>query len=420
MTIAQMRESLRDISAELDSSRIRAQALAANPAATVDEMAKATSEITQLRARAEILQNEIADAESRGASVAKPAIVSEPRGLKDILRSREYMRAFTAALRRGDTPRRTEANDRNRILYDALTIAGGSPAGEDGGYLVPEDMDLAIREQLRASEPLSELVTNEIVSTNTGWRVTDTSPTTGFTALTSEVPSGGVPSDDQPSFGKVPYSLTTYGLRLPISNELLDDESAGLIPYLSRWYAKKLALTHNELVLGKLNALTASNIAPSTADSAIIGAIKQLLNVSLDPAISATANIITNQDGFNYLDQLTDDKGRPLLQPDPTSGTPMLFHSRPVKMLSNAQLATREVTTTGETKGVYYPLYVGDGRQYMTLFQRAPMELASTDIGGDAWKSYSTEMRGIVRLGASVFDSAAMVKREIFIAATAG
>ena len=121
--------------------------------------------------------------------------------------------------------------------------------------------------------------------------------------------------------------------------------------------------------------------------------------------------LITNQDGFNYLDGLADTTGRPLLQPDPATGAPMLFGSRRIAVCSNAILPTRE------SSGSYYPLYIGDGRQYTTLFQRAPMELASTDVGGDAWKSYSTEVRGIVRLGTGVFAAGAMCKREIFIGA---
>ena len=33
---------------------------------------------------------------------------------------------------------------------------------------------------------------------NTGWRVVDTAPTTGMTALTSEIPEDGIAQDDQP------------------------------------------------------------------------------------------------------------------------------------------------------------------------------------------------------------------------------
>ena len=51
-------------------------------------------------------------------------------------------------------------------------------------------------------------------------------------------------------------------------------------------------------------------------------------------------------------------------------------------------------------------MYIGDFKQYATLFTRQPLELRSTDIGGNAWKTNSIEFRAITRLGASVFDSA--------------
>ena len=52
------------------------------------------------------------------------------------------------------------------------------------------------------------------------------------------------------------------------------------------------------------------------------------------------------------------------------------------------------------------------------LFQRQPLELTSTDIGGTAFRTNSIETRCIARMGASVFDSAAAVRKEIFIPAT--
>ena len=62
------------------------------------------------------------------------------------------------------------------MLYDALTIAGGDPAGEDGGFLVPEDIDRSIREYSRALDPLEELFNVESTTTNSGWRVLPPTP----------------------------------------------------------------------------------------------------------------------------------------------------------------------------------------------------------------------------------------------------
>lgn len=287
-------------------------------------------------------------------------------------------------------------------------------AQHDGGFLVPEDIDHTIRERRRELSPLADLFNVETTSSNSGWRVVDKAPTTGMTALTSEIPTGGIPTDDQPEFAKVTYSMTTYGLIIPVSNELAADEVANLFGYLGNWFAKKQVLTENLLLKNQLEAMTAQNIA-STADA--VAALKSVLNKSLDPAISLNAAILTNQDGYDFLDQIKDGNGRPMLQPDPTSPTSMLFKGRRVVMTANSLLPSRTVTTTGATKGDYFPIYVGDFKQFATLFMRQYLEVTSTDVGGNAFRNNSIEVRGIARMCASTFDSEAAVRREIFTAA---
>ena len=280
---------------------------------------------------------------------------------------------------------------------------------------MPEDIDNTIRELRRDFSPLADLFNVEAVNSNSGWRVVDTAPATGMTALTSEVPSAGIAQDDQPAFAKVTYSLTTYGLIVPVSNELANDEVANLFGYLARWFAKKQILTENALLKAALDTLSAGQVA-ATDDA--VGALKTVLNKELDPAVSAMAVVLCNQDAFNYLDTQKDDNGRPLLQPDPTNATSMLFKGRRVKMVSNALLPTRTVSTAGSTKGDYYPIYVGDFKEFATLFVRQPLEVVSTDIGGNAFRTNSIEVRGISRMAVSTFDTSAAVRKEIFIAAT--
>ena len=57
--------------------------------------------------------------------------------------------------------------------------------------------------------------------------------------------------------------------------------------------------------------------------------------------------------------------------------------------------------------------FIGDFREFATLFQRDAFEVASTDIGGNAWRTDSTEIRGITRLDVAKFDTAAVVRRNI-------
>ena len=207
----------------------------------------------------------------------------------------------------------------------------------------------------------------------------------------------------------MPYSVSKYALYLPVSNELMTDNVANLFSYLSQWFAKKLVITENSLLVTLLQTLTAVDIS---ADP--LKGIKKALNVDLDPAISALATIITNQSGFNELDNLLDDNKRPLLQPDPTNATANRIKGRNVAMVSDLTLAN--VTTgEGQSATTAADIFIGDGKQFATLFRCGSFELASTDIGGNAWRTDSTELRGVARLGVTKFDAAAMVRRSLTV-----
>ena len=156
------------------------------------------------------------------------------------------------------------------------------------------------------------------------------------------------------------------------------------------------------LLLTALKTLTASALTSGTItpDSAI----KTILNKTLDPAISAGAVIMTNQSGFDALDQLTDDMGRGLLQPDPTNATLFRMFDRRVIAVSDAQLPN----TSSKPE-----FFIGDMKEFATLFRKAGLEVASTDIGGNAWAKDLTEVRGIARMCVSKFDTSAVVRRQL-------
>ena len=300
------------------------------------------------------------------------------------------------------TPATGRGREELHPLYDALTIGGGDPVGMDGGFLVPEDIDHSIRELQRDLNPLREFFAAETVNTNSGWRVKDNAPSSGFTAVNE---TATVPRDDQPSFAKVSFSLTKYGMILPVSHELASDEVANLFAYISRWAAKKETITENTLLLAALSSL--SSAAVNIEAEKELKAIKHILNVLLDPAISRSAIILTNQSGFDLLDGLEDGIGRPLMQWNPTDGTPRFLHSHRVDVVSDAVMPNT-TTGTGNDAVTTAPIYIGDSRQDATLFERAPMEVLSTNIGGNAFTNDTIEIRFLKRMGVSAFDAAAM------------
>ena len=323
---------------------------------------------------------------------------------------KEYLDAFFYAITNGVTPMNGKNDAKVAVLYNALTETGGTPAGKDGGFLVPTSFNDMIIEQRRQLVQLSELFNVETVTTPTGWRAVDTAPTTGFEEVDEMATIG---SNDQPAFTKVTYSLKKHGLRVPVSSELMNDNTAGLMAYLARWFAKKGVITENKKLIAALDTLTASNLTTGKE----VDGLKSAINKELDPDIALNAVIITNQSGYDFLDNIKDTTGRGLIQPDPTTGSPMIFKNKRIEVVSDAQLPNRVVTATGATKGTYYPVYVGDYKVFATLFKGKNLEVASTNIGGNAWATDSTEVRGIMRIDVQKLDTAAAIKKEIFIPA---
>lgn len=404
MTLQDMQNQITELGA-----RIRAAAASLSKAAMqddvpMDQVEEQRTALSAMQQRMQALQAAYDVEKSAAAARVQPtpAQPAAPRTRSEILKSNEYARAFAWALRNGINPRNGHNYaDKTKVLYDALTEGGGNPVGADGGFLVPEDIDHQIRELKRELNPLAPLFGGESVTAPTGWRVVDTAPTTGFTAVNE---MATVPSDDQPVFAKITYTLTKYGLILPVSNELANDEVANLFGYIARWFAKKDTILENGLLLGALDDLTA--VALNATDP--IADLKKALNVDLDPAISLGAVVLTNQSGFNALDQLQDANDRPLLQPDPTNATVRRVFGRPVHVVSDAQLPPDGTNNKAD-------IYIGDGHEYATMFTRQGLEIVSTDIGGAAFTTDSIQVRGITRKGVSKFDTAAMVRRTIAI-----
>jgi len=404
MNLQEIMNQITTLGNQIRQANAKIAAMAGDQNVALDDIRAEQAKVQDMNERMLALQASYsALAENQKASVGTVAgAQEEPKSKKAMRASKEYARAFCYAVKHGLNPRNGRGNEKIGILFDAMTEGGGDPAGEDGGFLVPIDIDNSIRELRRELNPLAPLFSEENVTAPTGWRVIDTAPSSPMPAIDE---MGTVPNDsDQPQFAKVTYSLTKYGLRIPISNELMSDEDAGLMAYLSRWFAKKLVLTENSLLITALKTLTPSALTSGTQTAE--AAIKSILNKTLDPAISNSAVIITNQSGFDALDQLTDDMGRGLLQPDPTNATLLRIFGRRIVKVSDGQLANLDTDSKA-------PFFIGDFREFATLFRKEGFEVRSTDVGGNAWATDSIEVRGIARLGVSKFDTAAAVYRKL-------
>lgn len=354
------------------------------------ELAPISAEIARVKALMQAEENATPEPQNPAPSQGAPGAP---------VNSSECIHAFCECVRAGAAGDRTRYLQNADIVHRAVKNEGmteGTPA--DGGLIVPSDIQTMIREQMRALNPLSELFTVETVSTNTGSRVRDTAPTNGFTKVAE---MGTISKDDKPAFTKVEFTVEDYALIVPVSNDLLSDTDQNLLAYLSRWLGKKAVITENKLLLTLLTALDGA--AASITESGALKAIKKMVNVTLDPIFGVSASFLTNQSGFNFLDSLEDSNGRPLLQINPADRTQYMVGGRAVHVVSDAVLPNK---TTA-------PLYVGDFKSFGTLFRRQAMEIASTNVGGNAWNTNSTEVRAITRLAVAKFDDKAVAAGKI-------
>ena len=329
----------------------------------------------------------------------------ESKASKDLRSSDEYSKQFWDAFRNGITPKGISKGYQSGatvpLLMDALTETGGAPAGSEGGFLLPVDFDNMINEQKRQAVDLAPYTNLEPVTAYSGWRAVEVAAAAlPFAEITeSDFPLGErIKEMESPTFTKVEYALKKYGGYLPVANDLFKDTPASIMRYLSRWCGRKASLTNTSLVLAIVNALTPSNV---TDWRNIPEALKTALNKSLDPAISASAKIFTNQSGFDLMDQLLDGTGRPILAPDPTNETVKRFKGREVVVVSDVQWPLLSSDT-------YTRFGVGSMEDLITFFMKEAGELASTDIGGTAWRNDNTEIRYILRANPKLVDAGAM------------
>lgn len=143
----------------------------------------------------------------------------------------------------------------------------------------------------------------------------------------------------------VDYKLQTRAGKIYISNEAVDDSEVDIIAEVKTQLNQLVENTDNTNI-GKILS-TADNFQTATAKS--LDDVKQAKNKMLNPNLTLT--LVTNQDGFNYLDSLKDNEGRYMLQPDVTAPTGKSLFGMPIAELSNEQLPSPK---TG------LPIFIGD------------------------------------------------------------
>lgn len=316
----------------------------------------------------------------------------------------QVIRAFVNRIVCGLRGKKMEEEDIE--IMDVVSGAMNEGSDEDGGFTVPQDIQTDIMELRRTDDDLEQYVNREPVTTMQGSRViekdADSTPW-------EDVEEGGEFQEaDTPKLAQIKYKIGKKGGILKTTYELLQDSAVNILTYLNKWIAKKSRATRNAAILKVLDTITKSKeVAIESFDD-----LKTVFNVTLDPAIAASSIVLTNQDGFNWLDTQKNEKGEYIMQPDVTDATKhLLFGVYPVIKISNKVLKT---DTSGEPTHKI-PIFMGDLKEAVTLFDREKITVELSTEAGDLWAKDLTGIKVRDRFDVQKVDEAAVVKGEVSI-----
>lgn len=269
--------------------------------------------------------------------------------------------------------------------------------GKRIGLTIPQDIQTAIHQLVRQYDSLEPYVNVEAVTTQTGSRVYEKwSDITPLADLDSE--EAAIADNDDPKLTLIKYNIRRFAGINTATNSLIKDTAENILTWLSQWIAKKVVVTRNQEIIKQMNAV------PTKPTIASFDDLIDMVNTSVDPAIKSTSLLMTNTSGFNVLSKVKNAMGDYLLQPDPKQpGVYQILGKRVV------EIGDRWLPNAGPQSTPAFPIYFGDLKQAVTLFDRENMSLLTTDIGDGAFRNDQTKIRVIDRFDVEATDSEAFV-----------
>ncbi|MBT0945588.1 phage major capsid protein [Streptococcus lutetiensis] len=328
------------------------------------------------KAKRDALKDQLAEAQAIAAIEApKTPLSDEELEIKD-----QFINDFKNLVRGN------YAQIKNMVSSDETEGAGHA------GLTIPEDVQTTIRTLVRQYDSLQEYVNVEHVTTSKGSRVYE--KWSDITALTEIDEEGAkIGDNNDPQLTTIKYLIKRYAGITTVTNSLLKDTAENIIAWLSSWIAKKVVVTRNTKIIAAIEKLPTKPTLAKWDD--IID-----LESKVDPAIKPTSMFLTNTSGFTALKKVKNAMGDYLMQRDVKSPTGYVIDGYPVKEVADRWLPN---------KATARPLYFGDLKQAVTLFDRENMSLLATNIGAGAFETDTTKIRVIDRFDVVTVDSEAFV-----------
>lgn len=297
----------------------------------VDDAKNKMEEVKQLKAAIEVQEQlEKEEEETVAAEAAENEETNEQLAPKN--KTKENASMIRAMIKKVSGRSLTEAE--NALLLPT-TVAPNGTNGES--YILPQDIRTLIQKKIRQYKSL-----RSVLGYMPAGALSGSFPVENFETVSGLIDfadgTDGSESDDV-KFTNVSYALKEKAAFIKLSNTLLALTDNALIKYIVDIFSKKAVVTENTMAIEKLKA----NKTPKAI--ADWKALKSSINKDLDPGVLFGTVIVTNQDGFDVLDAALDNTGRPILQPNPSNPTQMMFKGYPVEVYSNTMLPTTGTTT---------------------------------------------------------------------------
>lgn len=281
----------------------------------------------------------------------------------------------------------------NGTYRNAAQVTSKGDDAAAAGLTIPQDIQTAIHALVRQYNSLQEYVTVESVTTQSGSRVYEKwADITALANLDDE--NTAIADIEAPKLALIKYAIKRYAGMLTATNSLLKDTAENILAWLNQWVAKKVVVTRNKAILDKIALL------PNKPTITKFDDVKDLALKGVDPAIRSTSFFMTNTSGLATLAKVKNAMGDYLLQRDPTQPERYLIEGKQVVEIADRWLADNAGS---------HPLYFGDLKQAVTLFDRENMTIEASNVAGDAFGLDQTKIRVIDRFDVEATDQDAFV-----------
>ena len=252
------------------------------------------------------------------------------------------------------------------IRNDATPTGQQGGVDAKGGYLVPKEFVASVERLANEDARLKNYVHVYPTTYRKGSYPIRDEAATGLTKraeLTLMTPK-------DINFDAVEFDIENWYDFIPVANELIDDANVDILELVREAFVEDLVLQENKEILTAMGVAAGGTATEISSYKDIV----TTLNKGIKVAARKNAVIVTNQDGWAYLDSLEDAQYHPLLVPDIKDPGIKRLKGAEIVVLDNTTLADgTTVVDEGEVteKTVKtIPFFVGDLRKAVLFADR--------------------------------------------------